>query len=142
MRFVLFTGILAFTSFFVNALDIRFIIQNHTNKTISVDGSGLQSTEVKSVPREIQANEEAPIVLTVKPEMFDCCKKEKLKLSIDGSDVTYIFIEFPIGSVLLSAVVHNISPEEVDSRSIHFMSDQVCGKQTKWQNTIIVKPVK
>lgn len=141
MKFISVVLISIFMFSFTNACDIRFIIQNKTAKTMVVDVTTLgHYATSKFIPKEVKAGDNAEVTLSVKPEMFDVGKKEKIALFIDNNVVTDIFIEFPQGSALLSAIAHDTSSGTACSQSISFISDQVCGKSTKWQNTIIVKP--
>lgn len=139
MKFVLFILISVFTLSVVNACDIRFTIQNETQENIKINSSGLTRYAVsKSVPEEIYQGKEAEAVISVKPEMFDINKKEKISLLINDNPITDIFIEFPKGSVLLSAVAHDISNGTVSSRLV-YVNDQMCGKSTKWKNVIRIR---
>lgn len=136
MRFALSIFVSVFTLSAVSAGDIKFTIRNNTQRDIKIDSSGLAHYAVsKSVPKEIRKGEETDAIISVKPEMFDISKKEKIRLFVADHPVTDIFIEFPKGSVLLSAVAHDISDETVNPQ-FDFVSDQVCGRSTKWKSVI------
>ena len=140
MKFLQFILLIFLSIYHVRADDLRFLVENKTEKLVKVNAMKLWHYVIPDTFFEtIAPKQRTEFVFQVKPELFDLANKEGITLSVDGYDIINIIVEFPVGSVLLSAIAHDVVNKVAHSKVLSLKSDQLCNKSTNWQNIIIIK---